>query len=38
MGYVEGLNDARTLLAYFFSILLETRAHLDSDDPQRPTP
>jgi hypothetical protein len=23
LGYVEGLNDARTLLADFFSILLE---------------
>ena len=23
LGYVEGLNDAKTLLAYFFSILLE---------------
>jgi hypothetical protein len=25
LGYVEGLNDARTKLADFFSILLEAR-------------
>jgi len=28
LGYVEGLNDARTPLADFFSILLETRIRL----------
>jgi len=27
MGYVEGLNDARTKLADFFSILLEQIDH-----------
>ena len=27
LGYVEGLNDARTMLAGFFSILLERLDH-----------
>ena len=27
LGYVEGLNDARTLLADFFSILLDGLGH-----------
>ena len=27
LGYVEGLNDARTMLAGFFSILLEREGH-----------
>ena len=30
MGYVEGLNDARTPLADFFSILLDLVPFLDS--------
>ena len=29
MGYVEGLNDAKTLLAVFFSILLGSIAQLE---------
>ena len=32
LGYVEGLNNARTLLADFFSILLG-RLHLHRHDP-----
>jgi hypothetical protein len=27
LGYVEGLNDARTMLVGFFSILLEREGH-----------
>ena len=27
LGYIEGLNDARTLLADFFSILLDGFGH-----------
>jgi hypothetical protein len=32
LGYVEGLNDARTRLADFFSILLEEGCHDEVDD------
>ena len=32
MGYVEGLNDARTLLADFFSILLDKHLHVRAFD------
>jgi len=38
LGYIEGLNDARTLLADIFSILLTRSGHAASADRSNPLP